>query len=100
MNSSQPTNWPEMWQPIDPVTAVQLQNELHRELSSQHPLFACRAEALARREDRDDVLFKIDGVIFEYAVVHLTWRPEACPEFPWTTFYVTMDDWQAASLVY
>ncbi len=70
-----------------------LSMELNREADAGHPLHDVRARALARRGDKDDVLFQLeDGRL---AVVHLTWsrRPEPAPSWPATTIFATVDEW-------
>jgi len=69
---------------------------LQREVGPDHPLFGKPAKALARREDRDDVLFEIsDGTERKYAVVHLTWsrRMEPSGEWPGTQFFDSLARW-------
>jgi len=69
--------------------------ELHLELPPHHTLYRCRVEAVARRRDNDDVLFRVVEEPARLAVVHLTWRmaEEPDPHFPWTRFYVDLQDW-------
>jgi hypothetical protein len=75
--------------------AQQLENELAAELGPQHPLRGRRMRALARRQDRDDVLFVSVDDPLVIAVVHLTYanRPELDSHWPGTTFYDSMQDW-------
>ena len=83
---------PEGWFPVSDEEARRFEAELVRELSPQHPLFRVSAECRARRKDRDDFLFSLSGVSSSLAVVHLTWRPEKLPDFPWTTMFSSEDD--------
>jgi hypothetical protein len=72
-----------------------MQSELHAELCASHPLFRLSVVALARRLDRDDVLFGFaDGRIAE---VHLTWsrKQELDPRWPMTTIFAPGDAWIA-----
>ncbi|PIA77431.1 hypothetical protein BFR04_08260 [Gaetbulibacter sp. 4G1] len=71
-----------------------LEDELRKEISNEHLLFGKVVEAIAKREDNDDVLFKIGEQ--EMAVVHLTWKgkKESSSEYPktktfnhWTEVY-------------
>jgi hypothetical protein len=79
----------EPWQ----LTGPGLESELAQEVSEQHPLFGKRAVAVARRHDNDDVLFFLPDRPQPLAVVHLTWRREQSPEWPWTVFFSSLQDW-------
>ena len=72
---------------------VQLEKELHLELGSQHPLFGKKLHALARRQDRDYVLFVSREEPEVIAVVHITWsgHQELLPYYPWTTLFESME---------
>ena len=65
----QSKTWLEPWHPF--AAGVE-ELELAKEVSSAHPLFGIKALALARRSDRDDVLFFLPAQSRELAVVHLT----------------------------
>lgn len=79
---------PDGWFELQPTTAGQLEAELRRELCSGHPLFGLPVRAVARRGDRDDVLFRSasDDRVF---VVHLTWSAETDPRWPATSEYAS-----------
>lgn len=64
-----------------------LENEIKKELSKNHILFGKELKPIAKREDNDDVLFKIGQQ--EMAVVHLTWsgKNEGNSEFPKTSIF-------------
>lgn len=66
-----------------PDLATALVIELHRELGPGHVLYGKKVQAIACRQDCDDVLFLIDGAE-ACAVVHLTYsqRPEPDPAWP------------------
>ena len=68
-----------------------LESELVREASVRHPLFGVKAIAVARG-DWDDVLFYLPDYSSPLAVVHLTWQKEPTPEFPFTLFYSSIED--------
>ena len=72
-------------------SAAKLEAELHRELPAAHQLHGRQVHAVARREDRDDVLFLSEerGPVFW---VHLTWSMESDPKWPWTETYRNLDD--------
>ena len=63
-------------------------------MSPAHVLYGCRARAIARRADNDDVLFSIDRSDTPLALVHLTWsgRQEADPSWPYTVLLRTVDE--------
>jgi hypothetical protein len=77
---------PSGWFSVQPTTAGQLEAELRRELCAAHPLFNLPVRAIARRGDRDEVLFRsaCDDRVF---VVHLTWSEENDPRWPATFEY-------------
>ena len=74
--------------------AEKLAEELNREVSSSHVLAGCRVVAVAKRQDCDDVLFRIEGRSQRYAVVHLTYRGkrETSPEWPGTILFDSLDE--------
>jgi hypothetical protein len=80
-------------------TAPALARELAAEVGPGHPLFGASVAALARRLDRDDVLFAVAGDA-RHAVVHLTWggRLESDPAWPAVTFYASLADWVERSM--
>jgi hypothetical protein len=88
--------WIEPWVPLQrDHEQMLLQTELNTELDEAHPLFGNPALAIARRYDRDDVLFQLsDGRVAE---VHLTWRGarETDPRWPRTVIYASITHWEA-----
>src|SRR5262249_535953 len=64
-------------------------------LNLPHPLHSLKAHAIARRQDRDDVLFEINDHGFKLAVVHLTWRQvtETNPKWPATALFASWSQW-------
>jgi len=74
----------EPWECIDLNYGNSCENELYKELSPGHILFALKAKAIARRDDCDDVLFEIIDNSKRYAMVHLTWsgREESNGKWP------------------
>lgn len=82
------------WQIIsDSTNAERLSQELSSELSPQHALHGLQTTAVAKRIDRDDVLFAVDDGSAALAVVHLTWRKESDPLWPNTRLFATWEDW-------
>ena len=73
-----------------PVKKTYLEEELLREISEKHILYGKKVNAIAHRQDCDDVLFELTDDPYRYAVVHLTWRIESNPEWPSTSLY---KDW-------
>ena len=75
-----------------------LEQELQRELSSQHVLWKKALTVIARRADQGDILVCMpDGKVAE---VHLTWsgRTESDPRWPRTQIYGTIDEWRETSM--
>jgi len=82
------------WQIIsDSPNAERLNTELSAELSRSHLLYGLKANAVASRIDRDDVLFEIHGGSSPLAVVHLSWRKESDPRWPTTTLFTSWEEW-------
>ncbi len=69
-----------------------LEDELKREVIPGHVLFQVKALAVGRRRDTDDVLFLLPQHNPPLAVVHLTWHRERKADWPFTTFYTSLDD--------
>ena len=79
---------PEPWYWTD----QDLSRQLDIEISIDHTLKNKSVKTIARRQDKDDVLFQIsDG---KYAVVHLTWQqyPHSDKRWPTTVIFNTWDD--------
>ena len=91
--NDQQHEWLAPWEAVDDGDTG-LVTELIREVASGHCLFAVNAVALATNSapDRyDDVLYRVDLPDHNYAMVHLTWKPETLPDFPSTILY---RDWE------
>lgn len=84
---------PPDWIHLTPGDAERFEIELRQELCSEHVLYGVTVKALARKERRDDFLFRIPDECL--AQVHLTWRYEASPLFPSTDVFPSMDDWKS-----
>jgi hypothetical protein len=78
-----------------------MERELKRELSVEHPLFGLPVKTLARRQDRDDVLFALEDGTGRVAVVHLTWTqsPPERPPWPVTTLFPSLENWAAVDML-
>jgi len=89
--------WLEPWYSVsdNPAQVAALQRELARELSAGHPLHGLPVRTLARRQDRDDVLFAVEDGSGRVAVVHLTWtrNPPEQPPWPGTVVYLSFEAW-------
>ncbi len=85
-------DWLVPWYPVeDPAERGSLQAEFIRKMSKDHVLTGASLTVIARRLDRDDVLFALsDGRV---AIVHLTYsrERERLPDFPRTWLYETLD---------
>ena len=82
------------WRAVTAEEGREHEAELKREVRDEHPLFGLGVEAIAKRDDQDDVLFKIAGSP-RVAVVHLTWRGERekDPRWPFTVLFGSLTDW-------
>ena len=58
-----------------------------------HVLFGLPVSPVARRQDRDDVLFTLEDGSGRVAVVHLTYKNETEPLWPRTSFFPDLDSW-------
>ena len=61
------------WHFPDGSIAQGLQAELQRELPPGHLLYGRAVEAVAYRQDQDDVLFRHQDELDRFAIIHLTW---------------------------
>ena len=90
----------EPWTSIagDPLA---LSTELQREVREDGILFGCTTKAIAVRQDCDDVLFRVEGLSEQFAVVHLTWsgRRDQTTGFPSTELFRDAEDWRSRCMV-
>ncbi len=85
--------WPAPWTAPDPATSQALEDQLHKEVGTNHVLKDTRVRLIARRLDQDDALFALDdGRIAE---VHLTWHqsPDLDPRWPRTAIFANFEEW-------
>lgn len=84
------------WLPLGDDGAT-FATELKREVTLGHVFHGWSAvRAIARREDRDDVLFVVDTML---AVVHLTYAGrEDDPRWPYTDLFASWDEFLATRL--
>jgi predicted CopG family antitoxin len=73
------------------------ETELCKEVSQGHLLFQIKVKAIARRRDRDDVLFEMKSNQYSFALVHITWsgKKEKDIKWPYTEFFKTWDEWES-----
>ncbi len=65
-------NLPPDWLKVSAKEALGFEQELAREVCSEHILANVSAKCIARRDGRDDFLFQVKLDDSEYAVAHLT----------------------------
>ena len=77
-------------------TDQDLTKQLLLEIASDHILAGKTVETIARRDDNDDVLFKVIDKDITYAIVHLTWKQfkHADSEWPETRIFKHLDEVQ------
>ena len=82
------------WQELGEAESREFEAELIRETPAGHLLYGKTVRAIAKRCDRDDVLFEVAGGP-HVAVVHLTYSIEADPAWPDTTVYASLQEFYA-----
>lgn len=90
------STWPDGWAPVtDQRQIASLNTELQKEIGSQHPLWGKTVAAIAKRNDNDDILFRVEDV-FGIAEVHLTWsgKTEKNPLWPETILFRSFEVWR------
>jgi hypothetical protein len=89
---------PDGWEKLQGTQASYFEKELANEVCSEHILYKVNAKVLARKTDRDDFLFFIEGLENPYCIVHLTWSKETKPDWPWTIQFESkssfLETWQ------
>ena len=78
------------WHATDENLAVQL----NKEISTDHILYGKEVKTIARRQDNDDVLFKVTDPDFQYVMVHLTWssKRHSNSDYPLTRTFKDVDE--------
>ncbi len=84
--------WPPNWESVIPEAKQPLEAELRREAMPGHPLYSVAVQAIARRQDCDDVLFAVAGASV-VAVVHLSYSPQTSLLWPATQIFKSLTDW-------
>jgi hypothetical protein len=107
--------WPTPWEPIlgevacleypklvaeafgEEWPACSLASELQREVGPAHPLYQISCSAIARNcQDPNEFLFFTTHPAMPLAFVHLTWKKEELPNFPWVEGYESWDAFKKA----
>jgi hypothetical protein len=85
--------WRDPWEAVPEPAGAGLVRELRAELGAAHVLAGRPAAAIARRRDRDDVLFLVREPT-QLAVVHLTWTREAnsASKWPGTELFSSVEE--------
>lgn len=86
--------WDGDWYAItDKDERARLDRELQQELCPGHIRHGVTASVIGKRRARADFLYLLaDG---RFAQVHLTWKPEQNPTWPWTEIYSSFDAWKS-----
>lgn len=91
----------EPWRDVNDIKDLgeQLKQELSKEIGSTHPLFEKSIEIIAKRQDNDDILIRVeDGKL---ATVHLTWSGKTEQgHYPLTRFYYNEIDFWNSKMKY
>ena len=84
--------WPSTWSACDNRV---LEDELKREVASDHSIYGEEIQVVAQRGDRDDVLYYLTSKN-AFALVHLTWSSKTeNPPWPSTKIYQTFNEFAA-----
>jgi hypothetical protein len=92
--------WPQPWKPLPSGwlgRVGSIEAELQSEVCEGHPLYrvACRVVAW-NAEDTNEFLFVTDNPAMPLAFVHLTWKAERDPTWPYTVGYPCWDGFRSA----
>ena len=78
---------PNGWFLSNPTRAIQLFEELQKELSSGHILYKKNVKVVAHREETDNILCQHEDDKTRFTVIHLTWSgKEEVAKFPYVVF--------------
>jgi hypothetical protein len=77
-------------------TSQSFAEELRREIRPGHALFEVNVAPIARRRDRDDVLFALLDGTDRLAVVHLTYARLPHPNYPTVRLFSNFGEWEEA----
>ena len=93
-------NYLKPWYALAEDECAKLNAQLSRELPVGHVLEGIPVQCIARRQDRDDVLFELKDGSGRLATVHLTWQVESKPTWPSAVIYSGLPEWLAAMQVH
>ena len=94
--------WPEPWQPLPLPNrwlglVKSLEVELQAEVCPAHPLHRVECRPVGwNSEDPNEFLFATARPGMPLAFVHLTWKPENDPAWPYTVGYPTWEAFRTA----
>ena len=82
-------------EPWIPETSKTFLEELHKEISENHILYGADLDVIARREDKDEVLYQYKANPDKCVQVHLTWKMDKQIDSKWpkTREFNSFDDW-------
>lgn len=85
----------EFLEPWESEASSAFLDELNKEISDKHILKGTKLTVVARRIDRDDVLFQYQDIPDKYVQVHLTWKSneESDAKWPKTKIYDALEEW-------
>ncbi len=87
-------SWPPGWRDVGADESAGLVAALRGELAPAHILHGRAFAVIARRDDADDVLLRLDDG--EVAEMHMTWARQTTADFPGVLLYVDLDAWLEA----
>lgn len=70
-----------------------LLDQLIKDVGQKHVLFGAKLTTIARRYDRDDVLYQYVNEPQKYVEVHLTWSFNIDERWPDAKIYDSFEDW-------
>ncbi|TVX96308.1 hypothetical protein [Cohnella terricola] len=82
-------------EPWIPESSTIFLEELYDELSNNHILYGAELHVIARRLDKDEVLFQFQEDSNKYVQVHLTWKQdkESNPTWPRFIIFNSIEEW-------
>jgi hypothetical protein len=95
-------NWPEPWKPLPFPDGLlgrveSVESELRSEVSQGHLLYRVDCKAVAcNADDPNEFLFITARPNMPLAFVHLTWKAEREPNWPYTVGYPSWEAFQKA----
>jgi len=82
-------------EPWIPESSTIFLDELNDELPNNHILYGAELTVVARRLDKDEVLFQFQENPNKYVQVHLTWKRdnESNPAWPRFIIFNSLEEW-------